>query len=290
MYQPASINLRVEMFRRAVRLVNASNLFPTGFSTNPYCTSTPLGVTIATENPVYVFGNYNAPIGAGIDNGDAYPGISVAPGMPTSPSRFNGQNFATCGNNCHVPAAIIADAVTLLSGPCVGTTNTNWSGTGGFAGWMDARSFVMPYQALGYRSARNAVYRFAMVSGYTPSWYPTFWGNTNAHQGPSAQYNSGSINNFARFLEDWGQNNTSVQSATYAGSFIQIYKGRQGNGTFKRNAGALAAATDVEYVSRPPARDWIFDLDFNNPCTLPPGSPFLQLIDFKGFQQSVLQR
>jgi hypothetical protein len=46
----------------------------------------------------------------------------------------------------------------------------------------------------------------------------------------------------------------------------------------------------VDYVYVPPIRDWIFDLDFNNPCTLPPGSPFLQLVDFRGFQQSTVQR
>jgi hypothetical protein len=286
-----SANQRIEMFRRAVRLVNASNLFPTGTVTNPYCTS-PLGITIATENPVYVFGNYNVPSGTGIDSGDAYPGLTVNPtaGTPTSPARYLGQDLATCGVNCHVPAAIVADAVSFLSGPCVGTANTNWSGAGGFAGWLDTRTFLMPYQALGYRPARNTVYRFAMISGYTPSWYPGFWGNPNAHQGPSAAYSSGALNNFPRFLEDWGQSGTSVQAATYAGSMIQIYKSRQANGVFKRRATASDATTDVEYVYRPPSRDWIFDLDFNNPCTLPPGSPFLQTLDFKGFQQSVVQR
>src|SRR5262249_15050521 len=147
----------------------------------------PLGLTIVTENPVYVFGNYNAPAGAGIDNGDAYPGLTVTPvaGTTTSPASYQGQNFSTCGTNCHIPAAIVADAITLLSGPCVGTFNTNWSGTTGFAGWMDARSFVSPYQALAYRSARNTVYRFAMASGYTPSWYNPFWGNSAADQGPT---------------------------------------------------------------------------------------------------------
>src|SRR5439155_3403288 len=98
----------------------------------------------------------------------------------------------------------------------------------GFAGWLDARSFVMPYQALGYRPARSTVYRFALVAGYTPSWYPTFWGNANANQGPTTQYTSGAINNFPRFLEDWNQNGTSLQAVSYAGSLIQIDKSRRG--------------------------------------------------------------
>lgn len=285
-------NQRIEMFRRAVRLVNASNLFPTG-PERSVCGAL-YGVTVATENPVYVFGNYNAPA-AEVGDVDEFPGLSVNPSItsPTSPAVYNGQNLGRCGNNCHVPAAIVADAISMLSGPNVGTTNTDWSGANGFAGWMDARSFTSPYQALGFRSARNTVYRFALISGFTPSWFPGFWGNNNANQGGGAagsQYSSGALNNFPRFLEDWGQNGTENQFVTYAGSLIRIYKSRQANGAFKRVSTASVAPGQVDYVYRPPNRDWIFDLDFNNPCTLPPGSPFLQLIDFKGFQQSVVQR
>src|SRR6185369_8628876 len=59
LYQATATNLRVEMFRHAVRLVDGNNLFPTGVVTNPYCTGIPLGITVTTENPVYIFGNYN---------------------------------------------------------------------------------------------------------------------------------------------------------------------------------------------------------------------------------------
>jgi hypothetical protein len=303
-------NRRIEMFRRATRLVNASNLFPTG----PVISNClfPLGVNVISENPVYVFGNFNVPAAEIGDTGDAFPGITgtglptatPGPNSPTRPTGFNGNNFTTCGNNCHVPAAIVADAITMLSGACVGTGNTNWSTTGGYAGWLDSRSFVTPYQAIAYRPARNTVYRFALVSGFTPSWYPDYWNGINGansvnfHQGdqPNASgYSSGALNNFPRFLEDWAQNGNSTQFATYSGSLIRIYKSTQGNGAFKRvgGAGNTAGFTtngQVDYVYRPPNRDWIFDTDFNNPCTLPPGSPFLQLVDFKGFQQSQVQR
>jgi hypothetical protein len=135
-----------------------------------------------------------------------------------------------------------------------------------------------------------------MSSGYTPSWYNSFWGNSPANQGPTQEHSSGAINNFPRFLEDWRQNNTLGIFATYAGSLIRMYKSRQANGALKRDAfqNVLIAGTNppsqVEYTYRPPNRDWIFDLDFDSPCSLPPGSPFLQLIDFKGFQQSTIQR
>lgn len=291
---------RVELFRRGVRLVNASNLFPTGprMGTCGF----PLGINVISENPVYVLGNYNAPA-AEVNDLDAFPGINGTPQSPTPATQYNGANFDTCGNNCHVPAAIVADAISLLSNPSVGTSVPNWGGAGGYAGWLDARTFTSPYQAIGYRPARNTAYRFALVSGYTPSWYPQFWTTatgTNVndiHQGNSSEYSSGAMNNFPRFLEDWGQNSGTarIQSATYAGSLIRIYKSTQANGAFKRVSSASVAsnfttADNVDYVYRPPNRDWIFDTDFNNPCTLPPGSPFLQLIDFKGFQQSQIQR
>ncbi len=280
----------VELFRRAVRLVNAANLFPTGPVVRPTGCNTVLGVTITSENPVYVFGNYNAPAGQGVDT-DQYPGIQGAPGsLPTPTTRYNGNNLAACGNNCHVPSAVVADAVTLLSGPCVGTANTSWSTGTGAAGWLDSRSFVTPYQAIGYRPARSTVYRFAMVAGFTPSWYDGYWGNTNSHQGGNSRKSSGALNNFPRFLEDWAQNGSSTQHTIYAGSLIRMYKSRQGNGAFKRNSASNSLPNHVDYVYRPPNRDWFFDLDFNSPCLLPPGSPFLQLVDFKGFQQGYLKR
>ncbi|MBK7991971.1 MAG: hypothetical protein IPK14_00755 [Blastocatellia bacterium] len=52
----------------------------------------------------------------------------------------------------------------------------------------------------------------------------------------------------------------------------------------------VQAQTAVDYVYVPPTRDWVFDLDFTRPCTLPPATPFLQLVDFKGFQESSVQQ
>lgn len=278
---------RVELFRRGVRLVNAANLFPRGPRPNPTCPSAMLGVSFATENPVYVFGNFNAPAGNNIDTGDIYPGLNNDPEAPTKLDRYNGQNFNTCGSNCHVPSSIVSDALTLLSGPLVGTgtiTGDRWSGNNGQHGWLDVRTFVSPYQAVEVRTARNTVYRFALITGFTPSWYPGFWGNSNWNQGPESEHGSGALNNFPRFLEDWGQ-----LYATYGGSLIRAFKSQQGNGAFKRvsSAGSQPA---VDYVYVPPRRDWVFDLDFTRPCTLPPATPFLQLVDFKGFQESSVQQ
>lgn len=288
-------NLRMELFRRAVRLVNAANLFPTGQAIVVNTCGARYGISVSTENPVYVFGNYNAPAGnyptEGVNDLDSFPGVTVTPvtTAPTSSLNYAGANFNTCANGCHVPAAIIADAITMLSGANVGTSNANWSQALGYAGWLDSRSFISPYQAIGYRPARNTAYRFALISGYTPSWYDTYWGSGTNDQGGSSDRSSGALNNFPRFLEDWGPNvSSNANSVLYSGSLIRIYKSRQANGAFKRGAGSVIP--NIDYVYRPPNRDWIFDTDFYSPCTLPPGSPFLQLLDFKGFQESVIQR
>lgn len=297
-YRDSSNNHRVELFRRGVRIVNASNLFPTGPVNNTTCgNSIKLGISIATENPVYVFGNFNAPAGKNIDE-DLYPGISGSPGnsdpsIPTSLASYNGQNFTTCGSNCHVPTSIVSDALTLLSGPNVGTGSQsvfdNWGGSDNVNGWLDARTFVRPYQALEIRTARHTVYRFALITGFTPSWYPTFWGNNGWNQGPDSEYTSGALNNFPRFLENWGG-----KYVIYGGSLIRAFKSQQGNGAFKRVSTAGSQTDDndgaVDYVYSPPIRDWVFDLDFSRPCTLPPATPFLQLVDFKGFQESSVQQ
>ncbi len=300
-YRDSANDHRVELFRRAIRLVNASNLFPTGPANNTICGTVKLGLSIATENPVYVFGNFNAPAGRNqgvVIDEDSNPGISGTQGAPTSLANYNGQDFATCGNNCHVPASIVSDALTLLSGPNVGTGTpavfSAWSSANGTNGWLDARTFVRPYQSIGIRTARNTVYRFALITGFTPSWYPGFWGNSGWNQGPESEYTSGALNNFPRFLEDWGINSTGQQFVTYGGSLIRAFKSQQGNGAFKRVSSAGNQADDsggqVDYVYVPPRRDWVFDLDFSRPCTLPPATPFLQLVDFKGFQESSVQQ
>ncbi len=72
-------------FRRALKIVNGEShtTAVAGHCSPAPCTDLPPGLTIASENPVYVQGNYNA----------------IA-------------NDTTVGP--HAPAAIVADAVTLL--------------------------------------------------------------------------------------------------------------------------------------------------------------------------------
>lgn len=119
-----------KFYRRGVRLINGTVLPGIYDSVTPGNTK---GFTVASENGVYVLGNYNA------------TGVSSY-GTPTPSTDYLPQNSAD-----HIPASIAADAVTILS--------TSWS---------DARSFTSPF-TLSNRAATETTIRFAMLAGDTIS-------------------------------------------------------------------------------------------------------------------------
>lgn len=112
-------------FRRALKLTNG------GLGNLPAD-----GLTITSENPVYVEGHYNA--------------------GPT--------DWGT-----GAPAAILADSITLLSA----AWNTVLQFDGYYYGHGDTRSFYIP-NAPGDREAANTWYRFAALAGKTRNWNQTW--------------------------------------------------------------------------------------------------------------------
>src|SRR5690606_14651776 len=129
---------RAVLFRRALKLTNGS------------LGSLPMpGLTIASENPVYVEGNYNA-----------------------NNSGFGNPNSA---------AAVIADAVTLLSNQ-----------------WSDRNSFMWP-NSPGNRDAVTTWYRMAVLAGKGRS-FP----RPSAGSPPQDFGTDGGTHNFLRYLESWG--------------------------------------------------------------------------------------
>ena len=118
---------RVVLFRRALKLINGGIVG--GVSSLP-----DTGLTIATENGVYVQGNYNT---------------TNASAMAT-PDR---------------PAAILADAITILSN-----------------NWTDARSLTNPND-MAARDATTTGYRFAMVAGKSIAFVETGVGSGRYRHG-----------------------------------------------------------------------------------------------------------
>jgi hypothetical protein len=113
-------------YRRGVRIINSRVLPGIYDSATP---SNSKGFTFASENGVYVWGDFNA------------TGVASV-GSPTPASDYLPQNTAS-----HVSASIAADSVTILSN-----------------NWRDGRSFAYPF-SLGSRNATETTLRFAMLTG-----------------------------------------------------------------------------------------------------------------------------
>jgi hypothetical protein len=155
------------------------------------------GFTVASEEPAYILGNYNA--------NDASPVPPIGIYQPLG--------------DPHASSAVIADTVTLLS-----------------KNWNNEQSLFSPRQvtgasctaslasAAGSSSGRKACttwYRVAIASGKSiPFAQPLGTGNDFG--------TDGGVHNFLRYLEDWGG-----QELIYEGSLVSLYSAQYGVGTFK---------------------------------------------------------
>jgi hypothetical protein len=129
------------------------------------------GFTVASENPVYVQGDYNS-----------------YSGDPTWAST-------TATEPAHSAAAVIADTVTLLS--------NQWQDAGVSGSATNLGSLLHPTDAKNYRPAVTTYYRVAIAAGKTIT-FPHPSGTTN---NPTYFGTDGGLHNFLRFLENWsGQN------------------------------------------------------------------------------------
>lgn len=182
-------------YRRGVRLINGKT--PPG----KYDYSAPestTGFTLASENGVYVLGDYNV------------NGISIAGGSSSTTSdKYYPQGktsvlAGTTDGSLHIPAAVVGDAVTILSNS-----------------WDDTKSFAYPND-LSKRIASDTRVRFAMLAGDPIT-------GRSTSDGLNGKQNGGLIN-FKRFLENW-----SGDRLNYSGSLINLFNSFNSNGRHKPN-------------------------------------------------------
>ena len=147
-------------YRRGVRLVNGQTIPGIYDSANPTNTR---GFTVASENGIYVLGNYNA------------TGISFV-GSPTPSTAY----LPVSTSALDVPASVVGDSVTILSNS-----------------WRDSVSFISPFSRAA-RAASETHIRFAMLAGDTITSI-----NGTPNQGGGDPRMNGGVHNFKRFLEDW---------------------------------------------------------------------------------------
>jgi hypothetical protein len=159
------------------------------------------GFTVASEEPVYVWGDYNT--------GAADP-LWPAGATTTAP---------------HSAASIIADSVTLLSNPpSTATTPTTK------VGWTDVESFLQPGNA-GNRPGNNSYYRMAIAAGKSIPFFEPAWA---ASAGLKDFGTDGGMHNFLRYLEDRSDGvNGGGGTVNYAGSLISMYYSQYLTGVFK---------------------------------------------------------
>lgn len=173
------------------------------------------GLTVGSENPVYIQGDYNA---------------SAAQSFTDAPL-------------VHSPAAVIADAVTLLSNS-----------------WNDINDMTNPTNAFN-RLGSNTWYRLAVASGKTPN-FSNSGGANDVTWGTD-----GGVHNFLRYIEAWDTAGGASTDLSYQGSLVSLYYSNYATGTYKFGKSGIYNA---------PNRRYSFDALFLQPANLPPATPMFQ--------------
>ena len=189
-------------FRGAVRVFNGENLQVPGAAIQNL--STTLGITISSENMVYILGNYNT------------TGINTAP--PNGTSALNDSTKPYYYLGLQVPASIVCDAIFPLSKT-----------------FFDAETAIYPDDLSKRLADRGSLtvndetsMRAAIIAGNNLS---ALSGNPDAGNGAANESRlNGGMHNFPRFLESWGGR------CNFVGSFIPLYHSTQALGQYNANS------------------------------------------------------
>jgi hypothetical protein len=185
-------------------------------------------------NSVYVYDRRTVVAGklgaVRVRNGLVLPplGLTVATGSPLyvlgNYNELNSANLNTANTSATLPASLVGDAVTILS-----------------VNWKDVNNTV----PLASRNAQQTTVNAAILAGAVDT--------ANGNYG-------GGMENFPRFLENWG----SANALWYNGSMVKMFPS-----LYATNIWGLGN------VYNPPKRNWAYDINFNTPAKLPPLTPSL---------------
>lgn len=231
------------------------------------------GFTVASENPVYILGNYNSNCNAAGQQGCTLNNATYDPTWT---------NTAAAEPN-HSAASVMADAVTMLSnywqdwgctpGGSASCTTTMHNNSGSMVNPLNPGGQGIPAQTPN-RVAVTSYYRVAVAGGKTIAF-------NNTAQNPEFSFGmDGGIHNFLRFDEDWDGMNGTQSSLYYKGSLVSLYWNQYATGTFKC----------CNLVYNPPNRQYVFDPLFSLPQNLPPGTPMFRNVDNLSYRQNQIAR
>ncbi len=200
--------------------------------------STATGVSIVSENPVYVKGNFNAD-GNGVTAPEGTGGGSLS-----SPNLESFYNPSTGANPTGIkPAMIVADAVSFMSQSWAASDDDNasmstlWSNRTNSTTTTEVNAAV-----IAGASQTNPAVTLTTGSGTT-----------------------GGIHNYPRFMENWNGKNFKI-----SGSMVSLFYSTQSKSYF------VDSGASPSYVYQPPVRYYAFDTDYLNPNKLPPGTPVMR--------------
>lgn len=235
-------------FRRAVRLFDGETL---STSAAVGKLSPTKGITVSSENMVYIWGNFNT------------TGVT---GIPAGGSTLNDGGFA----GAQVPASIVCDAIFPLSRTWFDASSALYPEGSSNARGLTGEAYRMADE--GASTAQGTAVRAGIIAGTTISSLTQMPGRD-----AFGLRRNGGIINYPRFQEQWNLNGT-INTWSYTGSFIPVFRSTQALANWEN---------DTAIIYMPPRRNWSFDATFLTPHKLPPGTPFFQYIQATGFRQSL---
>ena len=228
-------------FRRALKLINGEKIALGGCRNNLPC-----GLSVASENPVYIQGNYNA-------NKEVFAGVDD--GMCGGACKYKNENHS-------VPSAVIADAVTLLSNS-----------------WNDDKT-LKDLVGVNRYTGENAYYRTAIIGGKNkafsldkPLEFPNVLNDEWIRDANNYWGRDGGVANYLRMLEAWGS------TLYFKGSMVSLFFSQQANSAYKFHPSSIL------FIYSAPKRAFSFDEEFGDIKKLPPGTPMMRDINTLTFRR-----
>jgi Tfp pilus assembly protein PilX len=243
----------IDYYRRyAGQSASKQSLFGFAFNGGDYL---PNALLLSSDQAIYVQGNFN-------NNGFAQ---SLTAANTPSPNRL--------------PAAIIADTITVLSNECVSLTTVGVTNQLGV--YLGQLKCGIPQQINGANVTFDLVQNPMAINAAFLSNTQVSNGNMNRDNGTGAVY-SGGVNNYIRLLENWNNGGTPY-ALNYTGSLISLGSPLEYNGAYQPGGinPALGVA-DTSYYDIP-FRNVNYDLFFSNVEKLPPLTPKVSYIQQKNF-------
>lgn len=210
-----------------VRLRNGANLRA---ASNAPGAPNPRGITVVSDQMAYIHGDYNA----------------------------SSANFRTSAadNVGYLPAAVMADAITVLSNS-----------------WQDSYNAATQLARPGtncsttpWRGTSNTTVNAAFLANTATTGDAEGTDGMDRDTGSGLESYNGGLENYPRLLEHWGQGKdctSAGRTLTYRGSFVSLST-PQHTQSIWRNTGNYYNA---------PVRNWGFDTNFRIADNLPPRSP-----------------